>query len=194
MKVIFLDFDGVLNSKRFLKSFVSVSKKGPSTEEMALLQRWNPRWLRAGLSPDRLVNLSRMLDRRAVDRLNLLVAATGASVVVSSDWRLMMQLPGLLTMLRYAGYDGEILDETISWQQMAKRLSLPTDRKFEPPRGKFIEAWLREHPEATDIVILDDRGDMEPFLWHLVQTDEEVGIQGHDLKYAISLFLKQAEF
>ena len=43
-------------------------------------------------------------------------------------------------------------------------------------RGEEIAAFLREHPEITSFVILDDDRDMGKLINHLVQTDIDAGI------------------
>ena len=76
IKVVFLDFDGVLNSKEFFKS--------PRHEESE-----------AGA-----------LDPEAIARLNRLLAATGAVVVISSSWRHGYTVGALASMLESRGFVG----------------------------------------------------------------------------------------
>ena len=85
MKVVFLDFDGVLNSGEFAAS--------PRND--------NPGGLLG-------------LDWKAIARLNRLILLTGAKVVVSSTWRLDDDVPGLRALLGEAGFDGEVIGMTPS--------------------------------------------------------------------------------
>lgn len=65
MKIIFLDIDGVLNSRQFLEN---------RTEEIKIDH-----------VPDFMAN---MLDRRALDHLKTIVEETGSKIVISSTWRI----------------------------------------------------------------------------------------------------------
>lgn len=54
-------------------------------------------------------------------------------------------------------------------------------------RGTEIGIFLKQHPEVTKFVILDDDTDLEPFLeWH-VQTHEPFGLTLENAKQAISI-------
>ena len=81
MKALFLDFDGVLNSHEFLY----VAARNRDYEE------------RAG-------NEHMELDPVAVARLNRVIAATGAKVVVSSSWRHGRTAEWLHNTLKKAGF------------------------------------------------------------------------------------------
>ncbi len=74
MRVVFLDFDGVLNSRALVEH--SATPHAP------------------GLS---------LLDEDAVARLERLCAVGGAGIVVSSTWRLTFDRPALQAMLRGKG-------------------------------------------------------------------------------------------
>lgn len=80
------------------------------------------------------------VDPVAVRRIQRIVAATGCMVVLSSSWRGSAELEA---KLRDAGVP--IDDVTPKY----------TDRD----RGYEIQAWLIDHPEATEIAILDDDAD-----------------------------------
>jgi hypothetical protein len=83
VKVIFLDFDGCLNSAAYLKS-------RPEDERVGVIG----------------------LDRAAVARLNRLVHATGASIVVSSTWRHGRSVAQLAKILCEVGFEGYVLGAT----------------------------------------------------------------------------------
>jgi hypothetical protein len=82
MKVIFLDFDGVLNSAQYLKS---------------------------GRHPDA---CGIGLDPFAVVRLRRLVHETDANIVVTSAWRTGRSIDNLSGLLQAAGCHIEVLDKT----------------------------------------------------------------------------------
>lgn len=90
MKVIFLDFDGVLNSHAFMRSD---PVDGAHLRESAAL------------------------DPAAVLRLNRLVAETGAAVVVSSSWRYGRSVDRLRGILEERGFVGQVLDKTADWSR-----------------------------------------------------------------------------
>lgn len=152
MKVIFLDFDGVLNSNAFLR---------------ALPPNDNPNRAEAMTS-------ARMIDPLAVARLQRIVAATGAEVVISSTWRLYRRIHELGALLQGHGFKGWPYDLT-----PAKFSSLP--------RATEIDMWLEESDETvTGFVVLDD----DRLAWiegHTVLTDPEVGLTDADVEKAIAI-------
>ena len=84
MKIIFLDIDGVLNSRRFFANNKAI------------------------LPP------SAQIDPQSVKQLNQITDATGAIIVVSSTWRYayMHNLSGLRDFLSGHGVTGKVLDIT----------------------------------------------------------------------------------
>ena len=130
-----------------------------------------------GISNDLVRNLRRIVD------------ATGAVIVLSSDWRLIREDPirkrdywHLLRKLKFAGclslYDHT---EDIGWDC----------------RGDEIRKYLDQHTDVTSFVILDDI----PFgsfgkaglLDHLVLTDAADGLTEKDVKRAIRILNRQEE-
>ena len=87
MKVIFLDFDGVLNSSDF---FQRTSDADRSINYVA----------------------TEHIDPEAVQRLSRIVDATGAKVVVSSVWRYNHRLVELREILGHFGFKGQIIGAT----------------------------------------------------------------------------------
>jgi HAD domain in Swiss Army Knife RNA repair proteins len=83
MKVVFLDFDGVLNSRAFF------SKRSGG-----------------GLS------LEYALDPAAVASLNAICGASGALVVITSAWRVGSMLTSLKDLLAVAGFRGKVRGKT----------------------------------------------------------------------------------
>ena len=109
MKVIFLDFDGVLNSLRSPAEGVN-------------------------LVPEKLKLLKRLVD------------ATGASIVLSTSWR------------EHWGPDGDATGAVMD--QMFHDHGLQIDDKTPTlPQGREaeIKAWLDQHPQVNNFVVLDDR-------------------------------------
>ncbi len=115
MKVIFLDFDGVLNSERFVRS-----------------------WDQHGVP----------IDPSRITVLKRIVAATDAKIVLSTSWRSYWAPEaeccdavgiGINTLFREYGL--EIFDRTPD---------LHRSRELE------IAAWLADHPQTENYVVLDD--------------------------------------
>lgn len=118
VRVIFLDFDGVLNSHTFMKACARDSV-------------WDDP---SGLDPV------------AVARLNRVVEATEAFVVVSSTWRIGRRRVELAEILASKGFTGKVLGTT-------PHLSGPYQR------GSEISLWLKECKLLYDVeryVVIDD--------------------------------------
>jgi len=128
-RVLFLDFDGVLNSEPYFKEWVRT------------YGRRSPR------SPREAFELEAMkLDPQAVQRVNRIVKATGAQVVVSSTWRHYHRLPRLRQLLASRGFVGEVIGVT------------PAIRDLE--RGHECLAWLACRRQIVySFVALDDDDD-----------------------------------
>lgn len=83
--IIFLDFDGVLNTEQY-QARLAVDGK-PNKDA------WGP-----------------LFDPRAVDNLRKIIDATGAEIVISSSWRYIHRLGGLRIMWETRELPGEITD------------------------------------------------------------------------------------
>lgn len=166
MKLIFLDIDGVLNSERWKVERTVLGDRG-------YREAWKDKAER-GLDPD------------AVGRLSYLIERTRARIVVTSSWRKEFSLTHLDRMLRYRGLGGQwLLGATPSCKH-----TLGTTE-----RGVEISAWLGmlwdRQPES--FVVLDDDRDMAPYLGHLVQTDNHVGLTDADCERAFSILCAPSE-
>jgi hypothetical protein len=87
MRVLFLDIDGVLNSRLLVDSV-----------------GWEP-----PLGTDRDLEI---VDTYAISLLNDVVRETGAQVVVTSSWRATYDLAALRSLLARCGFLGTVLDVT----------------------------------------------------------------------------------
>ena len=74
MRIVFLDFDGVLNSRALAERAAAPNTPGPA-----------------------------LVDEQAVARVERLCVEGDAGIVVSSSWRLCFELPALEAMLRAKG-------------------------------------------------------------------------------------------
>ena len=121
MKVIFLDFDGVLNSENWYRRRFNEIGTSDISGKYPLYE----------------------FDPLSIKELNRIIEQTGASVVVSSSWRVGNRIEDLQKMLDVVGFKGEIIDTTPSFY--AKGVDSDENRiSYTVPRGCEIEWWLKE--------------------------------------------------
>jgi hypothetical protein len=94
--VLFLDFDGVLNSTAYFR------KRGEAPEGMP--------WTHHDIDPE------------AVARLNRVVRETGCVIVVSSTWRLIHSLADLRGILNARGFEGKIVGRTTRLEEWGRQV------------------------------------------------------------------------
>ena len=155
MKIIFLDFDGVLNSQQFLHSH------------------------QGGFGMTQ-------VDPRAAARLEKLVKATGAKIVVSSSWRHIYSVEEIQEILKKVGapaaaravIDRTPVGEGNRGQEIQDWLDLDSERRVVNPAHQDVQAY----------VILDDNNEMTPEQQpHMVQTNGQVGLTDQNVMDAISI-------
>lgn len=146
MKVIFLDFDGVLNSVEYHKR----------------RYEQNPERLHERKAP--------CLDPAAIAVLNEVVEKTGALVVVTSTWRIGEPRVHLCDWLRDAGYKGFVLGATIRIPGARRGVEIQDwlDHAAKHPPARL--------GPVTHFVILDDDTDMEHLYDKLVKVDDQRGL------------------
>ena len=106
------------------------------------------------------------LSKPLMRNLSFLVKSSKAKIVLSSSWRMYPENRfKLARTLRYKGLKISSSTPVI-------------DGGDQRTRQQEIEQWLKEHPEVTDYVILDDIPDYfsKPLADHLVVCDPEVGL------------------
>lgn len=119
---------------------------------------------------DMLEHVKHDIDQVAVDLINFLRRYTQAEIVVSSSHRIMFR--GETSPVPFSEYMKALGVDTI----IGVTAYLPNCM-----RGEEIELWLREHPECTRYVIIDDSGDMLPGQMDcFVQTDPSIGFSDKD--------------
>ena len=137
MRVIFLDFDGVLNSHQSITFWHN--KRDQDKWENELYEEWQGslfEYLAHEFCPIALSNMEELM-RRCPD----------AKIVVSSTWRIGNDIDALKKILAPAKLVANaIIDKTPSFR--------------DKPRGEEIKAWLDKHPEVKQYVIIDDDRDM----------------------------------
>lgn len=156
MKVIFLDYDGVVNNLVFIRpngepTFNYYDRKS-LFKPFKIFGKYF--FLR-----DRKVN-----DKQAIGWLNLICKKFNAKVVVTSTWRTRKDYDKCLYR---AGFKGEVIGRT-DWLSITKG------------RGLEIQKWLDDHKDLKieDFIILDDDADMCHLMDHLIQTNSYDGLKG----------------
>lgn len=132
------------------------------------------------------------IDKTMVGRLNEIIAATGAKVVISSSWRFRFPFTEMDAILKHQGFVGEIIDQT------PKTLKNYREIRFSQviPRGWEIEEWLEDHADLgiESFIILDDINNMDKLKHRLILTNGDVGLTNKHVKRAIKwLSPKKAE-
>lgn len=160
--IIFLDIDGVLVTNDFYKRFRRQHGRHAST--------WNK------------------LDTYAVSRINKIIEATGAVVVVSSTWRTKAMRDGepgaetittrLWRILRENGFKGVVVGIT--------------PYRGGELRGMEIQAWIDAYDFKGPFVIIDDGADMAHLIPYLVQTRFAVGVTEENVKQAIDVIQRSS--
>jgi len=159
LRYVFLDIDGVLNSKHHLQQLVPVyaDRTKPTDYEIG----WN------------------QLVPELVQRLNGLVEPD-VVFVLSSMWRKWFALDVMQEMLASHGFKGRLADATPSRLAECSRGHeiaswIESETGIELSRGQ--RAW-------PAFVILDDNADMDRLMGRLVQTDYDTGLQDEHIARA----------
>ena len=191
MKIIFLDNDGVIclsnNWGSRLKKFKKFHSKNPEV-------KFEDRPIDCRLDN---------FDKKSVKVLNSILEETGAEIVVSSDWRYHATLDELGDYYVSQGIIKRPIHVTgmfkdlypREWQRLRNYAELEYERTME------IKHWLKEHPEVTHWVAVDDLDMSEKFgdisgnsnggLTNFVLTPKpNQGIKQSGIKEKILKFLK----
>ena len=154
--VAFADFDGVLNHQKHFNS------------------------LRAGRTILDVLIDTESFDRACVERLNTIVEATGAQLVISSSWRSHFMLVDLRAILPRHGFRGVVIGTT-------PHLGPARGPGRAGRRGEEVQAWLKWNRHVGAFVILDDAPMKNPLSWRLVQTSAATGLSDANVAQAIKL-------
>jgi hypothetical protein len=151
--VLFLDFDGVLNSRRY---FEATANNHLDTDAGAL-------------------------DPIAVERLNRVIDATEAEIVVSSAWRLINTVGSLQRTLRARGFRHRIRSRT------------PVHYV---DRGRYMEIreWLFVNAHGGPFAIVDDDHDAGiSYAPRFVQTTFDEGLTDAHVEKLIEILRRADE-
>ena len=148
-KCIFLDFDGVLNSRqsaRIINSITNENGYGLVNKDSELVPK----------------NVK--LDPTCVALLQEIVEESNCDIVISSTWRMHLDIEHFIEIFKNYGWENApVIDKTPVF--------------FFKQRGDEINDWLEKHPEYDTYIIIDDSSDMLPQQFmYFVQTDHEIGL------------------
>ena len=165
-KIIFLDIDGVLNTKWW---YTQMDRNTPRDK------------------------YGYAFDPKAVANLRRVVDETGAGIVISSSWK-CMGLSQMEDMWDERNLPGKVVG--ITPNSVSDELLLDTDidsMELFHIRGEEIKEWLTKHGKhVSHYVIIDDMDNMLPEQQsHFVQTNPEVGITEDDANKAIVILNKE---
>jgi hypothetical protein len=143
MKVMFLDFDGVMclvdqwggrekKEMKFLKEF-----PGTPYEQI-------PAWIKLD-----------NFDFKATKVLNSILLHYDVEIVVSSDWKLFASLEQLQEMFDKYGVIKSPIDVTPTIVKYESKSQF-TKSELVDYRVSEIKTWLKDHPEVTHWVAIDD--------------------------------------
>lgn len=169
-RILFLDMDGVLNSTAF---FDLLRKE----DDLGFPKEGSDDWW------------CHMVDPVAVDRLNKILEATEAQVVISSSWRYHCTSNDMQRILDKRGLQGKVIGRTPTASQVRGRGICLGQYVV---RGHQIHTWILENPELeveNQFVILDDMGP-DSFVYlapHLVRTSRERGLLDEHIEPAIQI-------
>ena len=164
MKVIFTDWDGVLNSGAWAREACRrmASVLPPFTAEQEA---------DGELEPAKIALLNQAIER------------TGAKVVVSSSWRGADDetRQRCLDIFYAGGLMGEVVGQTPH-----ARIHRGMHASCRETRAAEIRAWLADHPEVTAFAILED----EHIGWEgpeMVRTSGRYGIEQEHVEQVVAL-------
>ena len=164
-KILFLDIDGVLNTKWW---YTQMDRNTPKDQ------------------------YGYAFDPRAVANLKRIVDETEAEIVISSSWK-SFGFSELEEMWNERGLPGKLIGITPNSVSDEMLLNADLDHmELFSIRGMEIKEWLSKNGKyVSNYVIIDD---MDNFLpeqrTHFVQTNPDVGITTEDTERAI-MILKQ---
>ena len=151
MRVLMLDNDGVICLPNNWGSRFKKQRKVYTKE--------NPRPLNSEIPVElRFDNF----DKKAIKILNEILEKTSAEIVVSSDWRFHANLEELGNYYLSQG----IIKKPIGVTPKSLNSNLPfyhRNTELEETRAYEIKDWLKEHPEVTNWVAIDDLDMSERF-------------------------------
>ena len=160
-KIIFLDFDGVLNTEHY----------------QGLLRYQGEPWQDEH---------GAFFDPNAVKQLRRIIDATGADIVIESSWK-YLGLNAMKELWKVRNLPGRVIDITpssVSDEYLLKNL----DTTMLHCKGMEIASWLSKQAEDIRYVIIDDEYViLDSQLPHFILTNPYEGITEEQTNRAISI-------
>jgi hypothetical protein len=145
MKIIFLDHDGVICLStewggRHKKQKKLVRKLSQSVESLPVDARFDN------------------FNKKAIEILNEILEETNAEIVVSSDWKRWASVEEMGEYYESQGLKKKPISFTKNLGECEVPQNFPWSRTYdlEQSRSLEIKQYLREHPEITHWVAVDD--------------------------------------
>ena len=184
MKIVFLDFDGVM---------CLATEWGGRFKKQ---KKWNK------LNPDNSVYLTNDFHKmdveyrfdnfndKAVKILNEILKETDAEIVISSDWKYDCTLEEMKDLFKKYGVIKSPIDYTPSLTIEDFELLELKKSEYEAERALEINKWLSLNPDVTKWVAIDDLN-MTPYLDNFVHTiKQNEGIKQSGVKEKVISYLK----
>ena len=160
-KIIFLDFDGVLNTEHY-QGLLRYQREPWQDEHGAFF------------------------DPNAVKQLRRIIDATGADIVIESSWK-YLGLDAMKELWKVRNLPGRVIDITpssVSDEYLLKNL----DTTMLHCKGMEIASWLSEQAEDIRYAIIDDEYViLDSQLPHFILTNPYEGITEEQTNRAISI-------
>jgi hypothetical protein len=160
-KIIFLDFDGVLNTEHY----------------QGLLRYQGEPWQDEH---------GAFFDPNAVKQLRRIIDATGADIVIESSWK-YLGLDAMKELWKVRNLPGRVIDITpssVSDEYLLNNL----DTTMLHCKGMEIASWLSEQAEDIRYAIIDDEYViLDSQLSHFILTNPYEGITEEQTNRAISI-------
>jgi HAD domain in Swiss Army Knife RNA repair proteins len=165
IRIVFLDFDGVLNSHAL--------------------------WARMKEGGD-LSDIDTFLDPDAVARVNRLCTDSDADVVVSSTWRLSHSRPQLQRLLRERGFKRQVVGVTPDYTVRTAPCGLWVALERGHEIQGWLDDNAKRY-DVVSFVILDDDSDMAHLAARHVKTNATLGLTDADVEQAAKILSRDIE-
>lgn len=158
-QIIFLDFDGVL-----LPDPAALEQSKQGLTHANYLERV-------------------IFDPACVARLNHILSATHAQIVLSTSWALGHSFGSLVACLNR----NQVLSDLVYEWEDPSLVSYMTPRQISSDRAHEIRGWLDDNPAIVDWVALDDMSVIRRLGPRAIVTDPTKGISAVDAALAIAI-------
>ena len=140
------------------------------------------------------------IDKDKVKRLAKIVQETDAILILTSSWKMGWEPKRKYTVYKYGiyepatNYHAKYLDNHLKKKGKLVLTDKTRERNL-AERGNGIKAYLTQHPEITDWIVLDDEifadFDEEEIIPHLILTDPDLGLTDTDAAEAIKILNRE---